>query len=97
MKKRMPLRYHITGGICAPNGPACLNSACRTRRVNHVTHAPEKLPESLDFGTKNRWQVEVRQPCRASADRAVIMGANVDAYGPAEKWEWIGRKKKEGV
>jgi hypothetical protein len=41
----------------------------------------------------------VRQPCCASADRAVILGANVDAlfaYGPAEKWE-SNREKKEGV
>jgi hypothetical protein len=27
------------GGMRAPSGPACLNSACRTRRANHVIHA----------------------------------------------------------
>ena len=35
-----------------------------------------------------------------SADRAVIMGANVDAifaYRPAEKWEEIGSKKSGSV
>ena len=90
-------------GEYAPNGLECLNSACRARRVDHVIHAPVHkidFPEALGFGTINRWQVEVRQPCCASADRAVILGANVDAlfaYGPAEKWEEIGREKGGSV
>ena len=58
-----------------------------TARESRDTRA-SRFPGSLGFGTKNRWQVEARQPCRASADRADILGANVDAlfaYRPAEK------------
>jgi hypothetical protein len=52
-----------------------------TARESRDTRAQtqNRFPESLDFGTKTRWQVEARQPRRASADRAVIMGANVNA------------------
>jgi hypothetical protein len=84
----------VNRGNMPPSGPACLNPACRTRRLNHVIHAPiglqNRFPEHWVSEPKALAGVEVRQPpCCVSADRAVILGANVDAlfaYNPAERW-----------
>jgi hypothetical protein len=85
-----PGMHPRTGGICPGMSKLGVPDTARESRDARANWDTNRFPESLGFGTKNRWQVEVRQPCCASADRAVILGAHVDAlfaYRPAEKWE----------